>query len=103
MEVYTYLNGDGDGKMTAKKTEEPRLEDPSIKTKVSVSIIGDAFADLLCYLDNGLPKIGGDVRVNKPSKYAVDRPKVCMLYFEGVCCNLPRNCQSLKEFCCCII
>ncbi len=81
MEVYNYIDGasnakTGDGKMTTEKAE-PRVDEPSvppssepsIKTKVSVSIIGDAFADLLCYLDNGLPKIGGDVRVNKPSKY----------------------------------
>lgn len=36
------------------------------KTKVSVSIIGDAFADIFCYLENGLPPLGGDIRVGKP-------------------------------------
>ena len=56
------------------------------KTKISVSIIGDAFVDLFCYLNNNdntsnsgsntssnksndLPKLGGDVRINKPGKF----------------------------------
>jgi len=41
------------------------------KTKISVSIIGDAFADVFCLLENGLPPPGGDVRVNRPSKFKV--------------------------------
>ena len=46
------------------------------KTKISVSIIGDAFVDLFCFLNDGssaaeggkLPVLGGDVRVNQPGK-----------------------------------
>jgi len=38
------------------------------KVKISVSIIGDAFADLFCYLDDDMPTYGGDVRVNAPVK-----------------------------------
>jgi len=39
------------------------------KTKISVSIIGDAFVDLFCYLgDKGLPESGADVRVDLPVK-----------------------------------
>lgn len=37
-------------------------------TKVSVSILGDAFADIFCNLEKGLPPRGGDVRVATPSK-----------------------------------
>lgn len=48
-------------------------------TKISVSIIGDAFVDLFCYLnkssDDGneadrqnLPVLGGDVRVDQPGE-----------------------------------
>ncbi len=44
------------------------------KTKISVSIIGDAFVDLFCFLNDGssgaeggkLPVLGGDVRINQP-------------------------------------
>jgi len=36
------------------------------KTKVSFSIIGDAFADLFCLLQDGLPPTGGDKRVEHP-------------------------------------
>ena len=46
------------------------------KTKVSVSIIGDAFADIFCYLENGLPPLGGDIRVGKPSKFWNARGKI---------------------------
>jgi len=36
-------------------------------TKVSVSVIGDVFVDLFCYLDsNDYPVLGGDVRIEKP-------------------------------------
>lgn len=35
-------------------------------TKVSVSILGDAFADIFCNLENGLPPREGDVRVATP-------------------------------------
>lgn len=37
-------------------------------TEIAVSIIGDAFADLLCYLDpsDSLPKPGGDARLAEP-------------------------------------
>jgi sugar/nucleoside kinase (ribokinase family) len=45
------------------------------KTKISVSILGDAFVDLFCYLNDGsstnggsLPQLGADVRVNQPVK-----------------------------------
>ena len=45
------------------------------KTKMSVSIIGDAFVDLFCFLNDGstedggkLPGLGADVRVNQPGK-----------------------------------
>ena len=38
-------------------------------TKVSVSVIGDVFVDLFCYLDsNDYPVLGGDVRIEKPSE-----------------------------------
>lgn len=37
-------------------------------TKVSVSILGDAFADIFCHLEKGLPPKGGDMRVATPSK-----------------------------------
>jgi len=42
-------------------------------TKVSVSIIGDAFVDLFCFLNdgsssNGLPELGADVRISQPGK-----------------------------------
>jgi hypothetical protein len=37
-------------------------------TKVSVSILGDAFADIFCNLENGLPPREGYVRVATPSK-----------------------------------
>ncbi len=53
------------------------------KTKVSVSIIGDAFVDLFCYLNsngsnghgngNGLPELGADVRINQPGKFKKSR------------------------------
>lgn len=36
------------------------------KNKVSLSIIGDAFADLFCFMTDGLPPAGGDVRVKHP-------------------------------------
>jgi hypothetical protein len=46
------------------------------KTKVSVSILGDAFVDLFCYLNgnanghgNGLPELGADVRINQAGKF----------------------------------
>ena len=50
------------------------------KTKISVSIIGDAFVDLFCFLNDGssaaeggkLPVLGGDVRVNQPGKESSD-------------------------------
>jgi hypothetical protein len=47
-------------------------------TKISVSILGDAFVDLFCFLNDGagstqenrnaLPKLGADVRINQPGE-----------------------------------
>ncbi len=45
-------------------------------TKISVSIIGDAFVDLFCFLNDGssgveggrLPGLGADVRINQPGE-----------------------------------
>lgn len=53
------------------ETEEemnPAEEEASpSNTKVSVSVIGDVFIDLFCYLDsNDYPVLGGDVRIEKP-------------------------------------
>lgn len=42
------------------------ITDNAQKTKISFSIIGDAFADLFCLLDYGLPPVGGDTRVTHP-------------------------------------
>jgi hypothetical protein len=58
------------------ETEEemnPAEEEASpSNTKVSVSVIGDVFIDLFCYLDsNDYPVLGGDVRIEKPSEYDV--------------------------------
>ena len=33
---------------------------------VSVAIVGDAFADLFCFLDSDLPRAGGDARLVRP-------------------------------------
>jgi len=55
-----------------KKKESKRAMNPKDSseetTKVSVSILGDAFADIFCNLEKGLPPRGGDVRVATPSK-----------------------------------
>ncbi len=60
-----------DGTMT-KRTDDVNNVG---KTKMSVSVIGDAFVDLFCYLNDGssddggkLPGLGADVRVNQPGK-----------------------------------
>lgn len=50
-----------DRNMIGKRTNEEN-------TKVSITILGDAFVDIFCYLDKGLPPPGGDVRVEKSSK-----------------------------------
>ena len=34
--------------------------------ELSIHIVGDAFADLLCYLESGLPVPGGDSRLTVP-------------------------------------
>ena len=57
-------------------TTTPSNDNKNIgKTKISVSILGDAFVDLFCYLNDGsstnggsLPQLGADVRVNQPGK-----------------------------------
>lgn len=41
-----------------KRKREPRI--------LSVNIIGDAFADVFCYLSSALPKLGGDSRLEQP-------------------------------------
>jgi hypothetical protein len=55
-----------------KKKKSKRAMNPKDSseetTKVSVSILGDAFADIFCNLEKGLPPRGGDVRVATPSK-----------------------------------
>ena len=39
----------------------------TVQQHLSVSIIGDAFADLFCFLgDSALPKPGGDARLTQP-------------------------------------
>lgn len=51
------------------------------KTKISVSIIGDAFVDLFCFLNDGnigadggkLPVLGGDVRIHQPGERERER------------------------------
>ena len=33
---------------------------------ISIEVIGDAFADVYCYLQSGLPSLGGDSRLTEP-------------------------------------
>jgi hypothetical protein len=63
---------------SSTNTKTNNKTDDTGKTKISVSIIGDAFVDLFCYLNDGsssenggggsLPQLGADVRVNQPGK-----------------------------------
>jgi hypothetical protein len=39
---------------------------------MSYVALGDAFADLFCFMSDGFPPAGGDVRVKHPSKYSND-------------------------------
>ena len=37
-----------------------------MKSKTSIEVIGDSFADVYCYLESGLPTLGGDSRLIEP-------------------------------------
>ena len=78
------------GSSTIKKNDKKETN-----TKVSVSIIGDAFADLFCYLNDGgqsqsqsddgnLLKLGGDVRVNQPGEIVIEYSYVLVYWYIGV-------------------
>lgn len=43
------------------------MEEEEQKTLVSFSIIGDSFADIVCFSER-LPILGGDVRLEHPGK-----------------------------------
>ena len=75
------------GSSTIKKNDKKETN-----TKVSVSIIGDAFADLFCYLNDGgqsqsqsddgnLLKLGGDVRVNQPGEIVIEYSYVLVYWY----------------------
>ena len=37
-----------------------------MENNISIEVIGDAFADVYCYLQSGLPSLGGDSRLTEP-------------------------------------
>ena len=48
------------------KEEAPQSYQSTINMHLSINIIGDAFADIYCYLEGGMPSHGGDARLTQP-------------------------------------
>ena len=62
------LEGEEQEEEQVKEMTAAEITSPS-HTKVSISVIGDVFVDLFCYLEgNDYPVLGGDVRIAKPSE-----------------------------------
>ena len=48
------------------KEEAPQSYQSTINMHLSINIIGDAFADIYCYLEGDMPSHGGDARLTQP-------------------------------------